>query len=80
MVRTEADMVVNQNNQPHINHHRIIHHRGILYNIINLLNFFMRRNCDVPTINTMMIMKIKGLSMEGEGDSLILTLIGEVKF
>ena len=38
----------------------------------------MRRNYGVPIINTMMIIKIKGLSMEGEGGSLILTLIEEV--
>jgi len=37
----------------------------------------MRRNCDVLTINAMMIMKMKELFMEGEGGLLVLTLTGE---
>jgi len=65
---------------PPINHHHIIHHQGILYNILNLVNFSTRRNYKVSSINIMMlkmIIKIKGWSMEGVGDSLILTLRGK---
>ena len=81
MIRTEADMIVNLINHHHINHyhinhhhidhHHIIHHQGITYNILNFLNFSMKRNH--PSINLMIFKMI----MEGEGGSLILTLIGE---
>ena len=84
MVRTKADMIVNHSNHHyidplHINHHyidhhHIGHHQGILYNILNLVNFSMR-NCDFLTVNTMMIMKMKGLSMKGVRGYLILTQI-----
>jgi len=63
-----------------IDHHHIDHHQDILYNILNLVNFSMRRNCDVLIINTMMIMKIEGCSMIGKGGWLILALVGEVDF
>ena len=81
MVRTEEIMIVNQINSHHIDHHYIIHDPGILY-ILNLMNFFMKKNCTIPSINPMifkMIMEMKG-SMKGEGDLLILTLIGEANF
>jgi len=35
----EADVIVNR-----INHHHIIYHQGIIYNILNFLNFSMKRN------------------------------------
>jgi len=66
MVRTEADMIVNQNNHHHIDYHHIIHHQGTLYNVLNLLNFFMKRNCTVPSITTMRIMKTEGCSIIGK--------------
>ena len=77
MVRTEADMIVNHINHHHIDyhhidHHHIIHHQGIIYNILNLLNFSTRNH---PFISTMIIKKI-GWSMRGNEDSLILTRIG----
>jgi len=82
MIRTKADMTVNHINHCHIDHHHIdhyhiIYHQGILYNILNLVNFPTRKNCKVSSINTMtskMIMKMKGCSKEGIGGSLLLTL------
>jgi len=40
----------------------------------------MKRNCEVPSITTMMIMKMEGYSMIGKGGSLILTLVGKADF
>jgi len=82
MVRIEVDMIVNLINHHHIDHH-IIHHQGILYNTLNVMKFSTKRSCIILSINTMnlkMILKIKGWSMEGEGGSLILSLIGEANF
>jgi len=86
MVYTE-DMIVNRINHHinhyHIDHHHIIHHRGIIYNILNFLNFSMKRSCEVSSINTIIlekIMKMKGCTLEGNRGSLILTLIGEADF
>ena len=79
MVRTEADGVIHQLIFHLINHLYIIHHRGILYNILNLMNLSTKRNCTIPSINTM-IMKMKGWFMEGEGGPLTLILIGEKEF
>ena len=65
MVRTEEDMIVN-----HIDHHYIGHYQDIFYNILNLKNFSMKRNCTISSINTMnlkMIMEMKGLSKKGRG-------------
>jgi len=81
MVRIKADMIVNPINH-HINyyfidHNHIIHHQGIICNILNLLNIFTRRNH--PSISTMIVKKMD-LSMGGDIDSLILTLIREVSF
>ena len=70
-------MMVNCINRHFIDHRHIIDHQGIIYNIINLLNFSTRRNH--PSISTMIIKKI-GWPMKGIGDSLILTLIGETGF
>ena len=39
MVRAEVDMIVNHINHNHISCHQIIHHQGIIYNILNFLNF-----------------------------------------
>ena len=75
MVCTEVGMVVN-----HIDHHHIDHHQRIIYNIFNLLKFFMKRNCEVPSITTTMILKMEGCFMIGKGGSLILTLVGEANF
>ena len=53
------------------------------YNILNLVNFSMKRSCEVPSITTMIlliIIKMKGCSMEGDGGSLILTLIEGTNF
>ena len=61
MVRIEADMIVNHINHHHIDHHHIIHHQGIIYNIINLMNFSTKRNCKVSSITIMMIMKMEGV-------------------
>ena len=74
-------MIINHINH-HINHHfighhHLIHHQGIIYNILNLLNFSASTNH--PPIS-IMIMKKTGLSMRGDKYSLILTLIGEVGF
>jgi len=71
-------MIINR-----IMHHHIIHHQGIIYNILNLLNFSMMRNCEISSITTMIskiIIKMKRSSKEGERGSLTLTLIGEVDF
>ena len=75
MVRTEANMIISR-----INHHYIIHQQGIIYNILNLLNFSMKRNYEVPSITTMMIIKMEGCFMIDKGGSLILTLLGEADF
>jgi len=40
----------------------------------------MERNCEVPFITTMMIMKMEGCSMIGKRGSLILALVGEADF
>ena len=72
-------MIVNRINNHHIDHHHIIYHQGILDNILNLMNFSTKRNCKVLYNDfEKMIIKMKGWSIEGEGGSLILTLIGEV--
>ena len=78
MVRTEVDLIINHINH-HINHHfiehhHIIHHQSIIYNILNLSNFSMRK---IHSSISTMIMKEIRWPMEGVGDSLILTLIGE---
>jgi len=90
MVHTVVDMIVNHINHHYINHHHIdhqhidhydiTHHQGIIYNILNLLKFFMKKNCEVPSITIIMIMKIEGYSMIGKEGSLILTLVGEADF
>ena len=83
MVHIEEDMIVNRINHHyinhhHIDHHHIIHHEDIIYNILNLMNLSMKRNCKISSINTIILkitIKMKGWSIEGEGGSLILTLI-----
>ena len=45
----------------------------------NLLNFSMKRNCEVPSITIMTIMKMEGCSMIDKEGSLILALV-EVDF
>ena len=79
MVRTEADMIVIHINHHHIIHHQIIHHQGIIY-IFNLQNFPIKKNCEVSSITTMMIMKMDRCSMVGKRGSLILALVGEANF
>jgi len=76
--KIETNMIINR-----INHYHIIHHQGILYNILNLVNFFTKRNCTIPSITTMylkMFMKMERCSMEDEGGLLILILIRETNF
>ena len=77
MIRTEADLIINHINHHFIEHHHIIHHQSIIYNILNLSNFSMRKNHS--SISTMNMKEIRW-PMEGVGDSLILTLIGEAGF
>ena len=80
MVRIEADMIVNRINHYRIDHHHIIHHQDIIYNIFNLMNFSIKRNYEISSITTIMIMNMEGCSIIGNGGLLILTLIGEADF
>jgi len=80
MVHTEVDMIVNHINHNHIDYYHIIHHQGIIYNFLNLLNFSIKRNYKVSSITTMIIMEMHGCSMIDKGGSLILTLVREADF
>jgi len=88
MVHIEEDMIVNHINyhymtHHHIDHHHVIRHQDNIYNILNLMNLFMKRNCKISSINTIIlkiIIKMKGWSIESKGDSLILILIEEANF
>ena len=69
MVRTEAEMIVNQLNIHHNNHHYINdrhnnhHHQDVLYKIFNTKIFLMRKNWTNSSIKKM-TSKMK-LRMEG---------------
>ena len=80
MVRIEADMIVNRINHYHVDHHHIIYHQDIIYNMFNLMNFSIKRNYEISSITTIMIMKMEECFMMGKGVSLFLTLIGEADF
>jgi len=64
MVRTEAGMVFNQNN-----HHHIDHHQGYSLQHPQFIEFFYEEELRLPTINTMMIMKMERCSMIVKGGS-----------